>query len=85
MVFPVGIVFKGQGFYKTDSRSSSSGSIGPATAAAGNGTPAKTGDTAEAAKPAAKTETKATNSSKESTPSVATPTGGAAGGGGRDG
>ncbi len=29
MVFPVGIVFKGQGFYKTDSRSSSTGSISP--------------------------------------------------------
>ncbi|MGH7642073.1 MAG: FmdB family zinc ribbon protein [Candidatus Dormibacteria bacterium] len=32
MVFPVGIVFKGQGFYKNDSRSSSSSSITPATA-----------------------------------------------------
>lgn len=31
MVFPVGIVFKGQGFYKTDSRSSTSSSIGPGT------------------------------------------------------
>ncbi|MHB8325376.1 MAG: FmdB family zinc ribbon protein [Candidatus Dormibacteria bacterium] len=29
VVFPVGIVFKGQGFYKTDSRSSSTGSIAP--------------------------------------------------------
>ena len=27
VVFPVGIVFKGQGFYKTDSRSSGTGSI----------------------------------------------------------
>ncbi len=27
VVFPVGIVFKGQGFYKTDSRSSGSGAI----------------------------------------------------------
>lgn len=34
MVFPVGIVFKGQGFYKTDSRSSSTGSIAPVAAAA---------------------------------------------------
>jgi putative FmdB family regulatory protein len=32
VVFPVGIVFKGQGFYKTDSRSSSTSSIStPAT------------------------------------------------------
>ena len=32
MVFPVGIVFKGQGFYKTDSRSSSTSSTStPAT------------------------------------------------------
>ena len=30
MVFPVGIVFKGQGFYKNDSRSSSSSSTAPA-------------------------------------------------------
>ncbi|MGC2192352.1 MAG: FmdB family zinc ribbon protein [Candidatus Dormiibacterota bacterium] len=30
VVFPVGIVFKGQGFYKNDSRSSSSSSIAPA-------------------------------------------------------
>jgi putative FmdB family regulatory protein len=27
VVFPVGIVFKGQGFYKTDSRSSGTGSL----------------------------------------------------------
>ncbi len=88
VVFPVGIVFKGQGFYKTDSRSSSSGAIGPAAATAGNGTVAKTGDRADATKPAAepaaKSETDATKSSKESTPSVATTTGGA-GGGGKDG
>ena len=84
VVFPVGIVFKGQGFYKTDSRSSSSGAIGPAAATAGNGTAAKTGDRADATKPAAKSETDATKSSKESTPSVATTTGGA-GGGGKDG
>ncbi|MGA7173814.1 MAG: FmdB family zinc ribbon protein [Candidatus Dormiibacterota bacterium] len=31
VVFPVGIVFKGQGFYKNDSRSSSSSSMAPAT------------------------------------------------------
>lgn len=30
MVFPVGIVFKGQGFYKTDSRSNATSSISPA-------------------------------------------------------
>jgi putative FmdB family regulatory protein len=46
MVFPVGIVFKGQGFYKNDSRSSSSSSIGTATSdnkvpANGTPTPAK--------------------------------------------
>ncbi|HUY09386.1 MAG TPA: FmdB family zinc ribbon protein [Candidatus Dormibacteraeota bacterium] len=46
VVFPVGIVFKGQGFYKNDSRSSSSSSIATATddkkkAATPNKAPAK--------------------------------------------
>ncbi len=85
VVFPVGIVFKGQGFYKTDSRSSSSSSIGPAPTPAGNGSKANAGETADAAKPAPKSETKESKSSKESTPSVPTGTGGAVGGGGKDG
>lgn len=34
VVFPVGVVFKGQGFYKTDSRSSSTGTINPPASSA---------------------------------------------------
>jgi predicted nucleic acid-binding Zn ribbon protein len=41
VLFPAGIIFKGSGFYKTDSRSSSSESGPPPTAK-----PAATGDTA---------------------------------------
>jgi putative FmdB family regulatory protein len=39
VVFPVGIVFKGQGFYKNDSRSSSSSSIAPASSDSKETTP----------------------------------------------
>lgn len=58
VVFPVGIVFKGQGFYKNDSRSSSSSSIAPATGEAKD-TPAATPAAAptENGKAATKTET----------------------------
>jgi putative FmdB family regulatory protein len=46
LVHPTGIIFKGSGFYKTDSRSSSSGSVGggsrdstPSSTDAGSTTP----------------------------------------------
>ena len=47
VVHPTGIIFKGSGFYKTDSRSSSSGNVGggsrgptPSVGDAGSATPA---------------------------------------------
>lgn len=52
VVFPVGVVFKGQGFYKTDSRSASGSSILPPKSTSGEeksdgaaapATPAKAG------------------------------------------
>lgn len=52
--YPVGIVFKGQGFYKTDSRGSDSGSIG------GAGSDGKDGKTSTEP---AKTDTKAKTAS----------------------
>ncbi|MHB1499916.1 MAG: FmdB family zinc ribbon protein [Candidatus Dormibacteria bacterium] len=83
MVFPVGIVFKGQGFYKTDSRSSSTGSIGPAPAAGSSETHSGEASTATKTEPATTTDVKSTT--KKSTPSVPTATGGAVGAGGKDG
>ena len=57
VVFPVGIVFKGQGFYKTDSRSSSTGSIAPA-ASTSDKTPKPDGQAANGAAPkTSKTDT----------------------------
>ncbi|MGC1183932.1 MAG: FmdB family zinc ribbon protein [Candidatus Dormiibacterota bacterium] len=68
VVFPVGIVFKGQGFYKNDSRSSSSSSIAPASGEAKDATsatpaPAQTDD----GKAAIKTETPKKDSASGST------------------
>ncbi|HVB13139.1 MAG TPA: FmdB family zinc ribbon protein [Candidatus Dormibacteraeota bacterium] len=58
MVFPVGIVFKGQGFYKNDSRSSSSSSIAPANGdSKPASSPAKTPAKADAAASETKSET----------------------------
>jgi predicted nucleic acid-binding Zn ribbon protein len=59
--FPAGIVFKGSGFYKTDSRGASSSSItsdGGESKSATNGTKSDT----------AKTETTSTKSEPTSTP-----------------
>jgi putative FmdB family regulatory protein len=42
LVHPTGIIFKGSGFYKTDSRSSSSGSVG---GGGESGTTTSSGDT----------------------------------------
>ena len=64
--FPAGIVFKGSGFYKTDSRGAASSSItsdGGESKSAANGTK-KDG----AKKDGAKTETKAPASEASSTP-----------------
>ena len=73
----VGIVFKGSGFYRTDSRNGSSGSTGgkkpePATASGDSG-----GKSEPAAKPAGtgspkKAETASTGSSSSSSPSSGT-------------
>ena len=83
VVFPVGIVFKGQGFYKTDSRSSSTGSIGPATSAGSSETHSANASPATKTEPATTTDVKST--SEKSAPSVPAATGGAVGAGGKDG
>jgi putative FmdB family regulatory protein len=46
VLYPSGIIFKGSGFYKTDSRSSSSASVAPATRSPG-GTAAKDGGSSD--------------------------------------
>jgi putative FmdB family regulatory protein len=46
VLFPSGIIFKGSGFYKTDSRSSSSASVAPAARSPG-GTAAKDGGSSD--------------------------------------
>ncbi|HET9847051.1 MAG TPA: FmdB family zinc ribbon protein [Candidatus Dormibacteraeota bacterium] len=51
--YPVGIVFKGSGFYKTDSRGASSHGSAPST---------------ETAKPESKTDSKAAKTENKSTP-----------------
>lgn len=71
--FPVGVVFKGQGFYKTDSRSSSTATAGsaPAPAAASSasgGDGAKAASKAEspaAGKSAAKTDSASAGSASK--------------------
>ena len=57
----VGVVFKGSGFYKTDSRSKSTSSDAPKTDAGKSET--KTETKTEAAKPAASSSTSSTSSS----------------------
>ena len=57
----VGVVFKGSGFYKTDSRSKSTASDAPKTD--GSKTETKTETKTEAAKPAASSSTPSTSSS----------------------
>ena len=72
MVFPVGIVFKGQGFYKNDSRSSSSSSITPTTAET---KPAATPAAAPAGTGDGKGETKTTAPKSDSASGSAAPAG----------
>ena len=65
LFFPAGIVFKGSGFYKTDSRRSGSGSAagtgsGAGSGAASGGTPAPAAPAADGA--AAKGSTRSTGS-----------------------
>lgn len=70
VVFPVGIVFKGQGFYKNDSRSSSSSSIAPASS---DNKPATTPNPAPAKADVAETKSGATK--KDSASGSAAPAG----------
>jgi putative FmdB family regulatory protein len=69
---PVGIVFKGSGFYRTDSRgsgpsgsssSAGNGSSSTSDAAAPSGSPAKAGGDSSASSPAAATSSSSGNSS----------------------
>jgi putative FmdB family regulatory protein len=67
VVFPVGIVFKGQGFYKNDSRSSSSSSIAPASSDNKEPTPAGTSSVqADPGTAATKTNTPKKDSASDS-------------------
>jgi predicted nucleic acid-binding Zn ribbon protein len=69
--FPAGIVFKGSGFYKTDSRGASSSSItsdGGESKGATNGTKSDTAKSDAAKSDAAKSETTSTKSEPASTP-----------------
>ena len=72
MVFPVGIVFKGQGFYKNDSRSSSSSSIAPASS---DSKPADTPSPTPAPADAGASETKSDKPKKDSASGSAAPAG----------
>jgi putative FmdB family regulatory protein len=79
MVFPVGIVFKGQGFYKTDSRSSSASSIT---------TPAPGATAEKTTKPEAKPKdghTSSESSKAVTAPGVATPSSSASSAGEKNG
>lgn len=72
VVFPVGIVFKGQGFYKNDSRSSSSSSITPA---AGDAKDAPAATPAAAPTENGKAATKTETPKQDSASGSATPAG----------
>lgn len=62
---PVGVTFKGSGFYRTDSRSS--GSKPASTTTSGNGSESSTStSSSESAKPASSTPAAATPSSSDS-------------------
>jgi putative FmdB family regulatory protein len=69
--YPVGIVFKGQGFYKTDSRSASSARVGGGDKDAAESTDKSSGDKTAGDKPPGdkpakpKTEVKKAASKKE--------------------
>ena len=67
---PVGIVFKGSGFYATDSKKSSTAGVPPVTADAGS-TPAKTAPATETAAAPASPGTSATTATPGT--SAATP------------
>lgn len=59
----VGVVFKGSGFYRTDSRSSSSSTVGSATSSASGSAETKSGDSAPAASTTTASKPAATTSS----------------------
>ena len=72
--YPVGIIFKGGGFYKTDSRGSSSdGSITPAETTKVDSKPDGKSDTKADSKADTKADTKAKPERGGSTPSPAPP------------
>lgn len=77
-----GIIFKGSGFYSTDSRASGKSGEDGKSGEAGNGKDAskadgesggKDGSGGEKSKPGAKSETKADSSAKKKEPAAATP------------
>ncbi|WP_405582570.1 FmdB family zinc ribbon protein [Streptomyces sp. NBC_01190] len=67
----VGVVFKGSGFYRTDSRGSSSSSA-PATAKTGGGSESKSSDSAAAASSGSSSSTGSSTSSSGSSSSSST-------------
>jgi putative FmdB family regulatory protein len=75
VIQPVGIVFKGSGFYKTDSRSSSSASVPPGESSNGSGTAKPAGETAAAASSSAGPSAPSTESAStgNTAPSSAAP------------
>ncbi len=73
VLFPAGIVFKGSGFYKTDSRGSSS-VANPAPAAEENGHAATSSNGTEKAAKTESTTESASSAKAESAPSTGTST-----------
>lgn len=76
LIFPAGIVFKGSGFYKTDSRSSTTGTASPSrpNGAAPKETAAETSKSTETAAPSS--DAAAKGGSTTGTTATTTPSGG---------
>lgn len=70
LFFPVGITFKGQGFYKTDSRSSSSDSTPTPGEAASTSKSSEDSKSSTASKTSTDTKTGSTPTSSPSTPTA---------------
>ncbi len=68
VLYPTGIIFKGSGFYKTDSRASGSGSTA-AKPAAKTGEPAKSGEPSKAADTPASSPSSTTTAKGDAAPS----------------
>ncbi len=75
VVFPVGIVFKGQGFYKNDSRASSSSAIAPAATTASETKDENKSTAAPAKSETGASETKSAKPKKGSASESAAPAG----------